>query len=365
MAVSHDDVLRLAQSPQLWPDALPQHISARRCPKFPVSWWLFWDRPGQPKQSAFLTVRSSNQERYKAGILRLAREVLAIPNAPHLRIQLPELVKYDTSTDSILGEPYLLQKRQAGLTISFKFGYLSVAERLGLAAELGSLYRHILESECGDHWAGKPVQVEQANGQTAFGVEPYHAMPHNPLNSGDSVYQILVSSLEFQRDKYISQAPELSELYNELCGVANGLKAMGCLRSQSFCLVDEKLGPLFLVLDLNDGHIIEYQPSCFALIAPRFMAVRPPTWLWKPERISDWPQLFKEPVEDNEPGGQDQQRLKDRFDRAAGPLYMRLAYQEKYIIARRLGWFALKRRRPEESDIEDLIARWKRLEESK
>ena len=116
----------------------------------------------------------------------------------------------------------------------------------------------------------------------------------------------------------------------------------GIFKDVNFAVVDESL-PLSFGLDTKAGRITEYRPTSSAIIAPAFMACRPPAWLWRP--VSDWNsdprEEWKSGPQVNEADMPERKKVKEAFDEAAGDLYRKFAYEPVYRLVRRLGWLAV------------------------
>ncbi|KAI0186312.1 hypothetical protein EV127DRAFT_439024 [Xylaria flabelliformis] len=69
-----------------------------------------------------------------------------------------------------------------------------------------------------------------------------------------------------------------------------------------------------------------------AILAPMFMSCKPPLWLWGWKEDED----EDERTANEEPPTAELRQLKKLFEDAAGPDYLRFAYQPAYRLARQL-----------------------------
>lgn len=80
-----------------------------------------------------------------------------------------------------------------------------------------------------------------------------------------------------------------------------------------------------------------------AILGPEFMACIPPSWLW-----TGWEDDHSEEGgiswegADLQPSSENGRELKDKFDEAAGPTYMRFAYKRTSPFAKRLMCFIIE-----------------------
>ncbi|KAB5575372.1 hypothetical protein GE09DRAFT_1215156 [Coniochaeta sp. 2T2.1] len=98
---------------------------------------------------------------------------------------------------------------------------------------------------------------------------------------------------------------------------------------------------------------VAFTPSEAVVLAPAFMACRPPVWLWRKHekyshmgRWAEWDNYSCPPGPDssNWPSVEAEkgfEQVKKEFDEAAGELYIKYAYDPRYRFARRLGWSAV------------------------
>jgi hypothetical protein len=118
--------------------------------------------------------------------------------------------------------------------------------------------------------------------------------------------------------------------------------------------------------DNNTQRIIESYGTSWVVLAPAFLACRPPTWLWggfeiwsskgvnpvlvdkglqalhsnSPDTI-EFMSVFDERCDGIPPDSPTMRQLKTVFDAAAGPQVVKSVYTSQYQLARTLGWLMI------------------------
>ncbi|KAB5575373.1 hypothetical protein GE09DRAFT_1052945 [Coniochaeta sp. 2T2.1] len=289
--------------------------------------------------------------------LKLYERLLDIPIEPaHVGIHLPKLKGYAFDDNNPPGTPYTLTELREGKTLQDLFVKMgnSPKERLALALRfakpLGQLYRKILECATNEKEAGKPITGKDPHGKDIVQIERFFPQPKksSAITKGSQVAQLMSNNFLYLKDRYSddSPIPELKDSYHNAVSIVQGLEKQGWLKDVTLALVDPGIGPTRFTID-NENNWTQYNPSSSAILAPAFMACRPPVWLWQPSKrfvafgSAEWKHDGNEDWASVE-SEKDYAAVKQAFDEAAGELYNKYAYEKHYRFARRLGWSAVR-----------------------
>ncbi|OTB01695.1 hypothetical protein M426DRAFT_323201, partial [Hypoxylon sp. CI-4A] len=143
--------------------------------------------------------------------------------------------------------------------------------------------------------------------------------------------------------------------------MAFGLYEEGWFKDVQNCLVHLDLEPRNILIDseakAEEPIITAVIDWDSAILAPAFMACKPPQWIW------GWlhGQEEDERTANDVPETSENRELKEAFEQAAGPEYLRFAYAPEYRLARRLVRFAVEGRMwssVHHRDAEKLFEEW-------
>ncbi|KAB5518136.1 hypothetical protein GE09DRAFT_1259450 [Coniochaeta sp. 2T2.1] len=347
MSLFDDQVLKFARykAHEIWPKAKANEVTVKRETEGAnVVWWITWKKKEDDIRVLRIPKTDSDSGAYKG------------------EFRLPHRVEFDLSNNNLLGSPYFIRDKEnswsrwAGILVKDTFQLdheFTQAERCELARQLGFFYDGLLVSSKGSESAGGRIYNQDKHGKQTCQHQSFHDNAPIPAKSGSSAYDIIADNLRFLKSKSAADDAQLSGLYGELLGVAEGINKYGCLSGKKFCFFDpEHLLPgninvnKHFVKGTEERAImmtIRVSPSSKAVIAPDFMAATPPYWLWNPDKMK-CPSLFDLSEFENwdpTPRAKDLIELKNKFEAAAGKEYERLAWPDEYKIARRLAFFAL------------------------
>ncbi|KAB5518138.1 hypothetical protein GE09DRAFT_1230554 [Coniochaeta sp. 2T2.1] len=308
-----------AKFEQLKIDPLTEHV-------FPVT----WDKPGGPQGYAVLEISTSTEElsslRDKTAVLEMYSRVQQRPGNQRISLPVPQVMAHDMGDQNALSSPFVLYTLpfQAGPAINLmpqQGEVLSHSQRLALAKQLGKMFNDILNStvDCspGCIPGGKPAmpgskdtfqymplctQVPQTENPSGNDPKP---TPTGLLLRGRFLARSAL--FKYPKDGFMA-VQSLANMYNEACDPVWEMDDVGMFKDVKFVPVDPGLG--FGTIGLNkERNMLRYIPSSDAIVAPDFMACRPP--------------------------------IKSAFDEAAGPEFVYKAYATHWGFARQLAWFAL------------------------
>jgi aminoglycoside phosphotransferase (APT) family kinase protein len=151
-----------------------------------------------------------------------------------------------------------------------------------------------------------------------------------------------------------------SKLIDRFCAMALELDAGGWLVNSHYSLAHLDLAPRNILVDPTSDTQLPIITGILdwdsAILAPMFMSCAPPLWIWGWQDDED----EDERTANNEPPTLEARQLKLLFEKAAGPDYMRLAYDPAYRLARRLVRFAFEGVRSNEhfKEAQTMLQEW-------
>ncbi len=283
-------------------------------------------------------------------------------------IPAPRVVCFEAiNTDNELGAWYMVQTRLPGTQVLWTYTQgLDHQKRCQLAAELGDVYRQMLETQ--SRVPGIPVLPTRntpISPAPTVRIAPFpaarqeDAVDFNDANAPvPSMRQVIADLLNYRRVEKQSEIPDPSDgwvfdmFYDACIVMAREMEERGVFDNVPYSLVHDDLEVYNILVD-SDANLDKGEPVLTgvldwdrASIAPAFMACKPPFWLWG----------WKEGEEEDErtandvPETVEQQELKALFEAAAGPIYMRFAYEPMYRVARTLMEMATRPNRCNEMD---------------
>ena len=185
------------------------------------------------------------------------------------------------------------------------------------------------------YWMRRPDPRVSEMGDELLTNETLEAEPEG-LNSRDTVL------LAFKRRLYYSTKcnfPWEVDIERKAIDVINDVARDGLLDDHINCLWHTDLFPRNIMFDEETwpenpyiSGILDWDDAAFA---PRFMACRPPDWLWD-TRADDDDSSSDEPLDTLQPQTAEAAEIKEAFDLSVGEVYCKLAYNPKLIVVRRL-----------------------------
>ncbi|KAI0594490.1 hypothetical protein F4775DRAFT_606223 [Biscogniauxia sp. FL1348] len=277
----------------------------------------------------------------------------------HTEIPTPVVLEFDTTNWNPIGSAYMIQNYIPAVNLYDMYLGFDHEGKCRLARELGNVYRQILAVRSsthgilvpapGDDKVTSPIHVAPVPMRDI--LDPY--APHDPLaakpydNSAptQSTLEILTSLIQARKAWRLSRYPNntIERIYmDQFCTMASELDADGWFSDVPICLAHLDLGPHNILVDMkaNDQGpiILGVLDWDSAVLFPMFVACEPPVWLWH----WDGESFVDERSADDVVLTPEEREVKQIFEEAAGPDYMRFAYRPEYRLARTLSEFALK-----------------------
>ncbi|KAJ5097750.1 hypothetical protein N7456_008471 [Penicillium angulare] len=152
------------------------------------------------------------------------------------------------------------------------------------------------------------------------------------------------SIIDRHKEIIISRGPDGEyevEFFDQFLKIASEMHDIGILEEDGYCLCHQDIAPRNILLqqkpqaDVITG-ILDWDSSLFA---PLFMSCAPPMWLWA---IDELDEDDEERFAGDIPSSPEYRQIKELFDEAAGPVFLRYAYHPQYRIARSLFRFIVE-----------------------
>jgi len=269
------------------------------------------------------------------------------------KLRAPHVVAFDTTANNPLGAQYMIQKRVPGYTLEKVLPIFDHSDKCRLAAELGSVYHDLLATKMRHVGRnGRPTAPPGEEPGLGLYIAPFcstqvaDTVPWGETRRSPapktSPSAFMVETIQARITDVYKVDPNNSYeagLWVDFAHIAMELEEMGDIQPglSSLCHLD--LAPRNIVVSFRKDKpmirgILDWDS---AVIAPSCMAANPPLWLWGPEGV---PEVDDEKAAE-EPGTPEKRELKQIFDNAAGPEYVRLAYDPFQRLARRLIRFVM------------------------
>ena len=290
-------------------------------------------------------------------------------NEPGLRA--PRVVAFDTTPDNPLGAPYMIQKRVPGYNLFKVLTGLCHQHSCQLAAELGHVYRNLLATR--KHHAGRygllTASSEQNQGAVVYIKSFCSVGAEKPVRWG-VLSAVKTNPARFLADTFQARIVKIyeadpnneyeAELFASLTRMVQRLEDKGALPSGPTTLCHLDLAPRNIIVSFRGGRpmirgILDWDT---AMVAPPCMAAIPPLWLWGPE--DEGAPEFDDEKAAEEPETPKRREIKRIFDEAAGPEYVKLAYDPAQRLVRRLIRYAMNgfETDGEMQAAEDMVREW-------
>ncbi|KAK0624538.1 hypothetical protein B0T17DRAFT_507617 [Bombardia bombarda] len=194
-----------------------------------------------------------------------------------------------------------------------------------------------------------PYEPRHAGPYTPNGAIPHRdaslAVPYQPSQSSSGpqpVFEWLSTVIEAQIALDNMTTYRRNIYLQQFLLIARDMADEGYLDNVAYCLVDMEFAPPQNILfntnpktngeTMNGITVLDWDHAFFA---PSFMACDPPTWIWA-MIWEDEDEDEDELLDDDMPDTEDLCKLKQIFEEAAGPEYLRFAYDPVYRVARAL-----------------------------
>ncbi|KAI1739130.1 hypothetical protein F4680DRAFT_449234 [Xylaria scruposa] len=349
---------------RLWPNAAPADIIVERL------------RGGGFNRIIGLTHQADEYvlrvPRFKFSDIR--NDVAALRFVHHYTtITAPKVVQFDETDQNEIGLPFLIQNRIPGSNLLFTYPSLSHPQRCRVAHELGTVFAHMLavkSSTAGifvlplhGNFQEAPVNIAPLCDKSA---ESYSFSSSTDTTATTTVFKLLTGCLQAQKDGFLIQSPpdkSRIEYADHFITMASELDEDGWLVNHHYSLAHLDLAPRNILVNPTSNMQLSIISGVLdwdsAILAPMFMSCKPPLWLWgwKDDEDED------ERTANEEPPTAESRQLKKLFEDAAGPDYLRFAYQPAYRLARQLVSFIIDGLRSNEDlyGADAMLKEWKAI----
>ncbi|KAI1476564.1 kinase-like domain-containing protein [Daldinia eschscholtzii] len=268
----------------------------------------------------------------------------------HCNIPAPKVIHFDHTDNNELNTRYMVQNRISREPLLAAYPKLTHEERCRLAQELGRLYSEILAT---------------TSTTSTILVPPEEEDIRDPPIPQD-IHEMLINIFKDQKAAKLEVRPNSiirPKLLDQFCQMVSDLKISGCFDNCHISLAHLDLEPRnILVNPISDvsspmvSAILDWDSAVFA---PHFMCCKPPFWLWAWQGDDE----EDERVANDEPQSPEGRQLKQLFEEAAGPGYVRFAYKPAYRLARQLIRFAVQGLCSNEdyNEARKMLQEWKEL----
>ncbi|KAI0547874.1 kinase-like domain-containing protein [Xylaria curta] len=263
-------------------------------------------------------------------------------------ITAPKVIQFDETDQNELGRPFLIQNRIPGTNLLSTYPILSHPQRCRVAHELGTVFAHMLavkSSTAGVFMLPLHGNSEEAQVNIAplcdKSAESYSFSSSTNTTAANTVLQLLTDCVQAKKDGFLIQGPPARyrvdvEYMDRFITMASELDEDGWLANHHYSLAHLDFAPRNILVNPTSDMQLPIVSGILdwdnAILAPMFMSCQPPLWIWgwKDDEDED------ERTANEEPPTAEARQLKKLFEDAAGPDYLRLAYQPAYRLARQL-----------------------------
>ena len=327
-----------------------------------------------------LRIARSNQSAQElfseAAAFRFAKGRISVP--------IPLITHICGSTTNGIESVWMVQERADGGPLHRIWDYLSHQQKCMLAQELGDAYRQMLAVQSTIPGTFFCDEAPTGHEMFRFDLMPLLARIRQEAEPDLELSDMVVpfsdaaptTGTRVLLPELFGTHAELMEAKNEEVRaeisteheyIARGLEEGGWLDEVPNCLAHLDLEPRNIIADpgREKGEVITgILDWDSALLAPAFVACKPPKWLWEIWSPQDDISHYDENDEtgaNDEPPTAEARELKEIFERHAGPMYMRFAYRTAYRMARRLFRFITNGMTDNQDfkDSDDLLEEWK------
>ncbi|KAI6092727.1 hypothetical protein F4821DRAFT_223127 [Hypoxylon rubiginosum] len=268
------------------------------------------------------------------------------------RIPVPEVIRFDQSTENELNARYMIQNRVPGIELFKGYPRLDWRAKYKLARELGHVYRELLAT-----YSDAPgALVLPVDHSAKFELVPWHrprvarTREYNDSPVPQDLYKILVDIFIARKESDLRRWPNKTagpRLMDRFCVMASELSERGWFEDCRMSLEHFDITPRNIIVhpEPSTGNpvisgIIDWDQAVFA---PHFVCCKPPAWLWTWLAGSDHDGFHAhEQLAPGEPPTPEGRKLKRIFDESAGLEYVRFAYTPAYRLARLLVYITIR-----------------------
>lgn len=262
-------------------------------------------------------------------------------------LPVPEVVTSDCTTLNALESPYMIQHRLRGTPIISLYPEMDHRIRCEAARQLGEAVASLTSLQSSR--MGRLTSSKNGlDGQADFLVQvlddtgPTESWAYSIGSGKQDVSEALQEIFNYRSSMAMADVPAegfRAEYMQRFARMAFEMAATGCLEDVPTTLCHLDFEPRNILVDLQNlvspvSGIIDWDSAVFA---PSFMSCAPPMWIWAWKDDEDEDERTANDTLPTREGCE----LKEIFESAAGPVYMRFAYDPIYRLARRLVHFAL------------------------
>ncbi|KAI1133276.1 hypothetical protein F5Y10DRAFT_287670 [Nemania abortiva] len=354
---------------RVWPDAIPDDVIIERLRgggfNRVIGLTRRFTKPHQtdgPSGSSNSSSSSSNIAiRYVLRVprfesSRVGNDVAALHFVNrYTTIPAPKVIQFDETDQNELGLPFVILNRIPGTDLLSTYPNLTHNQRCRVARELGTVFANMLAVTSST--AGVFVLPSHNNySKTRVKIAP---LCYEDITSSSStslantftcsaatttVFELLTSCLQAKKDALLMEYPQDTfriKYMHHFMTMVSELHQDGWLTNHHYSLAHLDLVPRNILVNPTSqvlspiiSGILDWDS---AILAPMFMSCKPPLWLW------DWKddEDEDERTANEEPPTAESRELKKSFEEAAGPDYLRFAYQPAFRLARQLVSFVI------------------------
>ena len=279
----------------------------------------------------------------------------------HSSIPVATIAGYDFTRNNPLGSPYVIQHRIPGQNLEKLWSQLTHPQRRIIAKDLGRVVQDLMALEApangvleasadnAELYTIKPFPLKDSCGEIV--EEPEPSMPSDPTSAQGRQTIIDFFNTQFHRwravdlDSNCGAPDHVVDKWDKMLTIIQEMESLQLFKPDLNCLCHTDLYPRNIMVGVQADSapkitaILDWDEAVFA---PKFIACKPPVWLWDPnsedrldEEGSDpWP--CELPGADDQPASEENAELKRLFEIHAGPEYRELAYAPQYRLCRGL-----------------------------
>lgn len=255
----------------------------------------------------------------------------------------PTAIKFDTSSDNLLGAPFVISKRLPGANLDNLWPDLNHQQKLSLAVQIGKVYNELSRSPfkfvgmvdpasvSNDKNKQKDIRVFEPQFNRRVKVEnEWKDVTENLRTLAPRQTPLEVLRSRFQKWKVWDFNPNFSDgesiPYTKLARIVEEQQTQHSTWAPERCfyLAHNDLYPRNIMARIVNDHQVEVTGILdwdLATIAPAVVAFQPPWWLWKNELYqadeSNWSGAIRAPEDYNTVTPKEKQ-IREAFEARAG-----------------------------------------------
>lgn len=291
--------------------------------------------------------------------LLFAKRLQHEANTPDILV--PKVIAFDETENNCLSSSFMVQEHIGGQRLLDVYPQLGHEQQRRVAHDLGRAYRRMLavsSTQAGrlvlpDDNKSLDAEIHVASWDAHPSIfsknerKPRKSTPYRVGGANESVLELLRRTYRKQKAEIRERLPKDKSrpvLIDQCSKVASEMDAARYFKESDghFALAHLDLEPRNILVDQDSPPerpiitgILDWDS---AVLAPAFMTCKPPTWIW------NWKADEDERSANDEPATPEKRVLKAVFEAAAGPSYIRFAYDPAYRLARRLVSLAIRGR---------------------